>query len=104
MSLYYTQKLLFNLNRDEALQARFFDEADAVLEDYKLTQEEIAALKKPDIGLLYILGVNGQLLMHYAAMWGYEWADYIAAMREALQKHGNVRAGLYVSVGSKGAL
>jgi hypothetical protein len=41
------------------------------------------------------MGVNGQILMHYAAMIGQEWDEYIEAMREGLRQHGQVRAGLY---------
>ena len=104
MSLYYVQKLLYQLNRDEKLQSQFFADKDSVLKDYKLDDEEIAAVKKPDIGLLYILGVNGQILMHYAAMCGYEWSAYIQAMRDALEEHGNVRTGLYATTDGKGAV
>ena len=104
MSLYYVQKLLYELNRDPALQERFFANKDAVLANYKLDDEERDALARPDIGLLYILGVNGQILMHYAAMCGYAWPDYIQAMRDALDEHGNVRAGLYVTTDGKGAV
>ena len=104
MSLYYVQKLLYNLNRDEALQKQFFADKDSVLFAYKLNDEETEALRKPDIGLLYILGVNGQILMHYAAMCGYAWPEYIKAMRDALDEHGNVRAGLYVTTDGKGAV
>lgn len=95
MSLYYTQKLLFNLNRDPILQERFKDNMDDVLKDYDLTDEELTAITKPDIGLLYVLGVNGQILMHYAAMMGFEWNAYLDAMREGIREHGPVRAGLY---------
>jgi Aromatic-ring-opening dioxygenase LigAB, LigA subunit len=104
MSLYYLQKLLYQLNRDPELQQRFLEDKEAVLEKYKLDEEELAAVKKPDIGLLYILGVNGQILMHYAAMCGYAWPEYIQAMRDALEEHGNVRAGLYVTTDGKGAI
>jgi hypothetical protein len=104
MSLYHLQKLLYQLNRDPELQQRFLADKDAVLARYTLDEEEIAAVKKPDIGLLYILGVNGQILMHYAAMCGYAWPDYIQAMRDALEEHGNVRAGLYVTTDGKGAI
>ena len=104
MSLYYVQKLLYELNRKPELQESFFKDKDHVLKDYKLDEEEINALKKPDIGLLYIMGVNGQILMHYAAMCGYQWPEYIQAMRDALAEHGNVRAGLYVTTDGKGAI
>ena len=41
------------------------------------------------------MGVNGQILMHYAALLGQPWDVYIDAMREGVRKHGPVRAGLY---------
>ena len=104
MSLYYLQKLLYQLNRDSELQQRFLADREAVLAAYRLDEEEIEAVTKPDIGKLYILGVNGQILMHYAALCGYAWPEYIQAMRDALDEHGNVRAGLYVTTDGKGAI
>ncbi|HZB92820.1 MAG TPA: hypothetical protein VE397_15340 [Stellaceae bacterium] len=98
MSLYQVQKLLYQLNRDGELRQRFGAEKDAVLARYELTEEERAAITAPDIGLLYVLGVNGQLLMHYAALCGLEWNAYLAAMREGVRRHGPVRAGVYAMV------
>ena len=77
------------------MQAQFRGEPDKVLESYHLTPEERNAIASGDIGLIYVLGANGQLLMHYAAFLGMPWADYIAAMRAGVAKHGPVRAGLY---------
>ncbi len=57
--------------------------------------EERGALDAGDIGLIYVLGANGQLLMHFAAFLGMPWADYIAAMRAGVARHGPVRAGVY---------
>ena len=95
MSLYNVQKLLFQLNRDPAVRRRFDQEFDTLLADYELTAEEQNALRDPDIGLLYVMGVNGQILMHYAALRGFEWSAYIEAMREGERKYGPVRTGLY---------
>ncbi|MFZ0501627.1 MAG: hypothetical protein WAU49_08405 [Steroidobacteraceae bacterium] len=95
MSLYYTQKLLFQLNRDPATVRRFEQDPEGLLAEYDLTEEERSALREPDIGLLYVLGVNGQILMHFAALRGYEWSAYIEAMREGERKYGPVRTGLY---------
>jgi hypothetical protein len=95
MSLYNVQKLMFQLNRDPAIRRRFEAEFESVLSDYDLTKEEQVALRDPDIGLLYVMGVNGQILMHYAALRGFEWNAYIEAMREGERKYGPVRAGLY---------
>ncbi len=99
MSLYYLQKILFQLNRDPGIRRRFEGEPDELLQEYDLTAEELEALRRPDIGLLYVLGVNGQLLMHYAAMRGYAWAEYIEAMRQGVRRYGPVRAGIYAMVG-----
>ena len=98
MSLYYLQKLLYNLNRDPALQARYKADPQSVIADYDLTDEERKALSEPDVGLLYVLGVNGQLLMHYAALVGQSWDEYIAAMRQGVKQYGPVRAGIYAMV------
>ena len=95
MSLYYVQKLLYQLNRDEHIRTRFDKDRDALLEEYQLTDEERTAIAEGDIGLLYVMGVNGQILMHYAALIGQEWDEYIAAMREGVERHGPVRGGLY---------
>lgn len=101
MSLYYVQKLLYQLNRDSHTRSRYETDIHSLLADYDLDDEESAAIGRADIGLLYVMGVNGQLLMHYAALHGLEWDEYIGAMRAALKEHGNVRAGLYGSVDSE---
>ena len=95
MSLYATQKLLYHLNRDAAVQKRYRDGLPELLTEYELDAEERAAVLAGDIGKLYVLGSNGQLLMHFAALLGMPWADYIEAMREGVRRHGPVRAGLY---------
>ena len=102
VSLYYVQKLLFLLNRDPQVQARYDTDLDNLLSDFDLTEEEIRAIREPDIGLLYVLGVNGQLLMHYAALHKYEWTEYLEAMREGLRKYGPVREGVYTLKGYEG--
>lgn len=95
MSLYYVQKVLYQLNRDPAVRKRFDSDRDALLDEYELNAEERAAIESGDIGLLYVMGVNGQILMHYAALLGQPWDVYINAMREGVRKHGPVRGGLY---------
>jgi hypothetical protein len=95
MSLYYVQKLLYQLNRDPAVRKRFGADKRELLDEYELTSEERAAIESGDVGLLYVMGVNGQILMHYAALLGQPWDVYIEAMREGVRKHGPVRAGLY---------
>ena len=89
------QKFLFDINRDPDLQRQFRADQAAVLNRYALSEEERSALAAGDIGLIYVLGANGQLLMHFAAMLGMPWPDYIAAMRAGISRHGPVRAGVY---------
>jgi hypothetical protein len=95
MSLYGVQKFLFHLNREQSVQQQFSCEREALLDTYPLTQDERHAVETGDIGLLYVLGANGQLLMHFAAFLEMPWADYIQAMRDGVTKHGPVRAGVY---------
>jgi hypothetical protein len=95
MSLYYTQKFLYQLNRDPAVQKRFREDLEGLLGEYDMTESERDAIRSRDVGLLYVLGVNGQILMHYAAMLGLEWNEYLEAMRQGVRRHGPVRAGLY---------
>jgi hypothetical protein len=95
MSLYYVQKLLYQLNRDPLVRKRFDSDQAALLDEYELSPDERAAIEQGDVGLLYVMGVNGQILMHYAALLGQPWDVYIDAMKDGVRKHGPVRAGLY---------
>ncbi len=99
MSLYHLQKLLYQLNRDPAVRKQYEQNFEELLAGYELTAEELRAVREPDIGLLYVMGVNGQLLMHYAALRGFEWDAYIEAMREGERRYGPVRTGLYKRAG-----
>lgn len=99
MSLYHLQKFLFELNRGELAQERYRKNLPGLLDEYDLTDEESGALSEGDIGLLYVLGVNGQILMHYAAFLGIEWFDYLDLMRDGITKHGAVRDGVYAMTG-----
>ena len=89
------QKFLFDINRDRSVQQEYRDDLCGLLKGYELTAEERGAIAAGDIGLIYVLGANGQLLMHFAAFLGMPWAEYIAAMRQGVSTYGPVRAGLY---------
>ena len=106
MSLYTLQKLFYELNRDPGVQEAFTADREALLSRYRLSEEEAEAVRADDIGKLYILGVNGQILMHFAAWRGFAWDEYIQAMKDSLAEHGQVRAGIYAAVdgGEGGAL
>lgn len=94
------QKVLYDINRDPQIQQQYHDDVDTLLENYTLNDEERSALKKPDIGLLYVLGVNGQILMHFAAFHQIEWDDYLQTMRDGVAEHGEVRQGVYAMTGA----
>lgn len=95
MSLYQLSKLLYELNRSDAAKDEFKATPETFVSKFDLTEEEAEAILKGDFGKLYVLGVNGQILMHFAALLGVEWPDYIQGMRDAVVEHGPVRAGLY---------
>lgn len=102
MSLYSVQKFLYELNRSEVVQQAYTADRPGSLSAYELTDEETRALVGPDIGLLYVLGVNGQILMHFAAFHDIEWADYLCLMRQGIEEYGPVRAGVYAMTGYEG--
>jgi len=99
VSLYQVQKFLYHLNRDDKQKASFSERPDELLAEYELTLEEASALSEGNIGLLYVLGVNGQILMHFAAFLGIEWFDYLQQMRDGVKTHGPVREGVYAMTG-----
>ncbi len=109
MSLYYVQKFLYELNRSEQVQAEFRGDPTGTLESFvaegaTLTNEEITALLTPDIGMLFHLGCNGQILMHFAAFHQIEWQDYLQRMRDGIDAHGPVREGVYAMTGYEGTV
>jgi len=99
MSLYQTQKFLFELNRGELAQDRYRNSSSELLAEFDLTDEESTALREGNIGLLYVIGVNGQILMHFAAFLGIEWFDYLDKMRDGITQYGEVRDGVYTMTG-----
>jgi hypothetical protein len=102
VSLYQTQKFLYQLNRDRRLQDQYRLDRSAAMEGYELTDEERRALTEPDVGLLFHLGVNGQILMHFAALHGIEWTTYLQLMRDGIDRYGPVREGVYAMTGYEG--
>ncbi len=106
MSLYAVQKFLYQLNRSSELQDRYRDDRAAAVAGFDraddLVDDEVAALVGPDVGYLFHLGVNGQILMHFAAFHGIEWADYLQQMRDGIAEHGPVREGVYAMTGYQG--
>jgi hypothetical protein len=86
MSLYEIQKLLFRLNRDEKLQARFRTNPDEVLAEYRLDEAERRAIETADVGRLYVMGVHPLLLLGFGTRAGYPWPDYIGRLKKAQEE------------------
>ncbi|MBB4858644.1 hypothetical protein HNO88_001970 [Novosphingobium chloroacetimidivorans] len=95
MSLYSLSKLIYSLNRDPVAKAQFLSEPAKLADNFDLTAEERDAFVSHDVGKMYVLGVNGQILMHMAALCGIEWSDYLQRMRDGVKTHGPVREGIY---------
>lgn len=95
MSLYAVEKFLYEINRNLENQNQYLKDCSTLLNDYELDAEEYQAIYDGDIGKLYVLGCNGQLLMHFGALLGLSWPEYIKAMLDGVVKYGPVRAGIY---------
>ncbi len=107
MTLYAVQKYLYELNRSSERQAEHLADASVAVEAFRaagasLSDDEVAALVEPDIGKLFHLGVNGQILMHFAALHQIEWQDYLQRMRDGVARYGPVREGVYAMTGYEG--
>ena len=102
MSLYYVQKLLYRFNRDVSIRDCFHKDLCGLIQSFDLTDQEIEAISAPDLGLLYVMGVNGQILVSFAALRGYPWLDYIDALEAGLRLYGPVRSGIYMETGYQG--
>src|SRR5437879_8544917 len=95
MSLYQLQKFLYDINRDPGVQGIYRADLEGLLVRYELASEERSALATGDIGLIYVLGANGQLLMHYAAFLGMSWLVYIHEICEGVAPTRSVRVDIY---------
>ena len=107
MSLYYVSKYLYELNRSTSWQSDYLADARGAVQGFvddgaDLTDEEMAALVDPDIGLLFHLGVNGQILMHFGALHQIAWQDHLQLMRDGIETYGPVREGVYAMTGYEG--
>jgi hypothetical protein len=82
VSLYQVQKLLFDVNRDRQVRARFLAEREALVAEYGLTEDERRAVVEADFHVLYQMGVHSLLLAPLAATLGLGFPDYLAILRK----------------------
>jgi Aromatic-ring-opening dioxygenase LigAB, LigA subunit len=81
VSLYQVQKLLFQVNRDKQVRARFLAERERLVSDYELSPDERRAILEADFHALYQMGVHSLLLGPLAATLGLSFPDYLALLR-----------------------
>jgi hypothetical protein len=81
VSLYQVQKLLFAVNRDREVRARFVGERERLVGEYELTADEHRAILDTDFHALYRMGVHSLLLGPLAATLGVSFPDYLAILR-----------------------
>lgn len=75
MTLYQVQRCLFDhLRRLE--DAGEGETPEMVTDGYDLTEEEIRALREPDIGAIYTMGTHPVIINGFCRALGYKRADY----------------------------
>ena len=86
MSVYQVNKLLYLTDNDPAFRKRIMEEAEAVLNEFRLTDEERSALTSGAVGKLYQMGVHTFLLNHLSRyeLFGVNRDNYLARIREGM--------------------
>jgi hypothetical protein len=80
MSAYQLQKLCRAVNSDPVSRKRYFEEREAFVGGFALTDDERRALLALDIDALYDLGVHPLLLRPFTIINGVSQDDYLAAL------------------------
>jgi hypothetical protein len=83
MSLYYVQKLFYHILVDPRVKLRFQADPDQTLADYKLTAEELSAIKSFDLAALYRMGAHPLLLRPFSGLKGMSMPEYMKAISAA---------------------
>jgi hypothetical protein len=81
MSAYTLNKMLREVNRNPQVRERFFKDAQSVVTEYELSEDERQAVLDRDIGALYRLGVHGLILRPFTLLQGMPEPDYLSAIR-----------------------
>lgn len=82
MSIYQVQKLIQGVNRDAEIRERFFENRDAVVKEFGLTDDEGLAISSLNICALYEMGVHPLLLRPFTIIHGVSEPDYLNAIRK----------------------
>ncbi len=86
MSVYQVNKLLYLTDNDPAFRKRMLTEPEAVIEEFRLTEEERNSLTSGAVGRLYQMGVHTFLLNHLYRyeLFGVNRDNYLARIREGM--------------------
>ena len=86
MSVYQINKLLYRTDNDPGFRQRIMADPEAVLDEYRLTAEERAALTSGAVGKLYQMGVHTFLLNHLYRyeLFGVNRDNYLSRIREGM--------------------
>jgi hypothetical protein len=87
MSVYQVNKILYMSDNDAAFRKRMKEEPDAVLKDFRLSEEERDALTAGAVGKLYQMGVHTFLLNHLSRyeLFGVNRDNYLSRIREGME-------------------
>ena len=86
MSVYQVNKLLYLTDNDAAFRERIKTEPEAVLNEFRLTNEERDALTSGAVGKLYQMGVHTILLNHMYRweLFGVSRDNYLERIRQGM--------------------
>ncbi|MEX0805633.1 MAG: hypothetical protein WD688_20295 [Candidatus Binatia bacterium] len=86
MSVYQVNKILYLTDSDAAFRQRMKEEPEAVLSEFRLTEEEREALTSGTVGKLYQMGVHTFLLNHLYRyeLFGVNRDNYLSRIREGM--------------------
>ena len=86
MSVYQVNKLLYLTDNDAAFRERIKAEPEAVLNEFRLTNEERDALTSGAVGKLYQMGVHTFLLNHMYRweLFGVNRDNYLDRIRQGM--------------------
>ena len=86
MSVYQVNKLLYLTDNDAVFRERIKAEPAAVLNEFRLTEEELNALTSGAVGKLYQMGVHTFLLNHMYRweLFGVKRDNYLDRIREGM--------------------
>jgi hypothetical protein len=80
MQAYNVQKLIFHMNTRPAVYERYGSDRAALFAEYKLTAAEQDYIETMNVGALFEMGVQPQLLAPFAGRENIAWPDYIKGM------------------------